>query len=212
MVFQVENENQLKVQITKPQSRKNLKQIARQIRKTLGIDKNQLFVDVLHCLEIVIPKIDSSFQYRVFEAGQINMPNEAFYSPEENCIYIRFDVYNKARYENGRARSTIAHEIAHYFLFKLLGIPYLEDWENIMHYSDAKLHSVDPEWQAEVVGNYLLIEPDCIKGFTVKDVMIDCGVTSSAAYTALQNAHDHKYIDYSTISINKTLSEVINEY
>ena len=41
MVFYVENENCLKVRITKPQSRKNLRQLASQIRAKLGIDSKQ---------------------------------------------------------------------------------------------------------------------------------------------------------------------------
>ena len=65
MVFYVENENCLKVRITKPQSRKNLRQLATQIRAKLGIDSKQLYVDILFCLEILIPKIDSSFQYKI---------------------------------------------------------------------------------------------------------------------------------------------------
>lgn len=56
MVFYVENENCLKVRITKPQSRKNLRQLATQIRAKLGIDSKQLYVDILFCLEILIPK------------------------------------------------------------------------------------------------------------------------------------------------------------
>lgn len=212
MVFYVENENCLKVRITKPQSRKNLRQLATQIRAKLGIDSKQLYVDILFCLEILISKIDSSFQYKIFDPGDFEKPNEAFFSPENNCIFIRSDVYNKARDEDGRARFTIAHEIAHYFLFKILGIPYYEDWENIMYYSDAKLHSVDPEWQADVVGNYLLCEPDCIKDFSEEDIVFYCGVTNSAAYTALQNAKGHKYVDYSAIFMNKSFSDVIKEY
>ena len=113
MVFYVENENCLKVRITKPQSRKNLRQLATQIRAKLGIDSKQLYVDILFCLEILIPKIDSSFQYKIFDPGEFEKPNEAFYSPENNCIFIRSDVYNKARDEDGRARFTIAHEIKH---------------------------------------------------------------------------------------------------
>ena len=211
MVFYVENENCLKVRITKPQSRKNLRQIASKIRSYLGIDSKQLYVDVLYCLEILIPEIDSTFQYEIFDPGDFDKPNEAFYSPEKNCIFIRSDVYNKARDEDGRARFTIAHEISHYFLFKILGIPYFEDWENIMDYSDAKLHSVDPEWQADVVGNYLLCEPECIKDFSEEDIVLYCGVTSSAAYTALQNAQGHKYVDYSAIFMNKSFLDVMQK-
>ena len=86
MVFYVENENCLKVRITKPQSRKNLRQLATQIRAKLGIDSKQLYVDILFCLEILIPKIDSSFQYKIFDPGEFEKPNEAFFSPENNFI------------------------------------------------------------------------------------------------------------------------------
>ena len=51
MVFYVENENCLKVRITKPQSRKNLRQLATQIRAKLGIDSKQLYVDILFSVQ-----------------------------------------------------------------------------------------------------------------------------------------------------------------
>lgn len=159
-----------------------------------------------------ISKIDSTFQYSILEDGVINNPKEAYYNPQQNCIYIRADVYEKALDEDGRARFTIAHEIAHYFLFKELGIPYFEDWENIMNYSDAKLHSVNPEWQADVVANYLLCEPDCIKDLSEEDIVFHCGVSNSAAYTALQNANGHKYFDFSGIFNNRSFSDFKNEY
>lgn len=199
MVCKVVSENQLEVRITKPQSRENLRNISKNIRRKLGLDSNQLFVDILYCLEISIPKIDSTFQFIISDANQINKPNEAFFSPETNTIYIRSDVYEKARDEDGRARFTIAHEIAHYFLFKILGIPYFEKWECIMYSSDATIHSMDPEWQADVVANYLLCESDLIKDLSEEDIIFHCGVSRDAAYTAWSNANGKKYFDYSEL-------------
>ncbi len=211
MVFCIENENQIKVRITKPRSRENLKKITKQIREKLGIGRNQLFVNILCCLEILIPKLDCNFHYEIFD-NTINISKEASFSPQKNCIYIRSDVYEKALDEDGRARFTIAHEIAHYFLFQILGIPYFEDWEKVMYYSEPKLHSIDPEWQADVVANYLLCEPDCIKNLSEEDIAFHCGVSNSAAYTALQNANGHKYFDYSSIFKNKSFAVCIKEY
>lgn len=200
MVCQIVNENQLnqfKVRITKPQSREKLKTLSKNIRNKLGIKSNQLFVDILYCLEISIPKIDPTFQFVISDVEQINKPNEAFFSPETNTIFIRADVYEKARNEDGRARFTIAHEIAHYFLFKILGIPHFEKWENIMYYNDATIHSMDPEWQADVVANYLLCKSNLIKNLSEKDISIYCKVSHNAAYTAQSNANGKKYFDYS---------------
>ena len=81
-----------------------------------------------------------------------------------------------------------------------------------MYYSAPKLHSIDPEWQADVVANYLLCEPDCIKNLSEEDIAFHCGVSNSAAYTALQNANGHKYFDYSSIFKNKSFSVCIKEY
>lgn len=211
MVFETDC-NILKVRITKPKSRENLNNLTKQIRKQLGIGSEQLYVDILYCLEILIPLIDSDFHYEVIEETLDEMPNEAFYSPEKNCISIRSDVYDKARDEDGRARFTIAHEIAHYFLFKKLGIPYFEKWEKVMNYSDAKLHSIDPEWQADVVGSYLLCGSEGIKNLSKEDIAFSCGVTKAAAFTAWQNAHGLKFIDYSAILRNNAFSNKKRRY
>jgi Domain of unknown function (DUF955). len=193
MVYQITNHHQLQVRITKPQSRANLRNLAKEIRSTLGINEDQLFVDVIACLELFIPRIDLNFRFSILEYDKYNMPNEAFYSPKNNCIYIRSDVYEKALDEDGRARFTIAHEIAHYFLFSKLGIPQFVNWSKICKYTDQKLHSLDPEWQADVVGNYLLCEADCIKNLSEDDIVLYCRVSKDAANAALRNAHGQRY-------------------
>ena len=86
MVFCIENENQIRVRITKPRSRENLKKITKQIREKLGIDRNQLFVNILYCLEILIPKLDCNFHYEIFEKT-INTSKEASFSPKK-IVYI----------------------------------------------------------------------------------------------------------------------------
>ena len=207
MVFQVESENLLEVRITKPKSRESLKKFANKIREILGLSTDQLFVDVLLCLEVLIPKIDPDFQFVILEANYINRPNEAFFHPKNNTVYVRSDIYEKAGDEDGRARFTIAHEIAHYFLFKNFGIPYFENWEKVMNNSDPTLHSMDPEWQADVVANYLLCESDSIRDLSEEDIVFYCGVSHNAAYTAWRNANGKKYVDYSAIFKGKSFTD-----
>ncbi|MDE5580990.1 MAG: hypothetical protein K2I95_06175 [Treponemataceae bacterium] len=62
---------------------------------------------------------DRTFNYEVCETETWHWGAsvEAFYSPQENKIFIRGDVYEKACHRNLLAVLTIAHEICHYIQF-----------------------------------------------------------------------------------------------
>lgn len=71
---------------------------------------------------IVLERIhlfDPTFNYEVCETETWHWGAsvEAFYSPQENKIFIRGDVYEKACQGIPLAVLTIAHEICHYFQF-----------------------------------------------------------------------------------------------
>ena len=69
------------------------------------------------------------------------------------------------------------------------------DWEDVMYYSDAKLHSIDPEWQANVMASLILCNPDLIKNMSINEVKDQCEVSLKAAETAWNNANEIKYED-----------------
>ncbi len=195
MVYYISGDSVFKVMATEPKSRKKLTKIASHFRKYLGIKTNQLYIDILSILEFALPNKDEDFDFVIPDSWFANEDRPAFYNPEENRIYIRADIYDKLLEDDGYARFTVMHEICHYLLFKIFGIPQFVDWEDIMYYSDAKLHSIDPEWQANVMASLILCNPDLIKNLTVSKIQKLCGVSLKAAESAWNNANEIKYED-----------------
>ncbi len=77
-----------------------------------GFDGN---FNPLHVMENVIPIIDKSFNYCVIEKetwiyGEL-LP--AFYSPNENTIFLRSDIYSKALANDAFSLITVTHEVTH---------------------------------------------------------------------------------------------------
>lgn len=195
MVYYISEDSIFQIRVTEPKARKDLQKLATHLRKRMGIKDNQLYVDVLSILEFILPKKDETFEFLVPDRWFTNEIRPAFYNPEENRIYIRADIYDKLLEGDGFARFTVMHEICHYFLFKIIGIPHLVDWEDVMYYSDAKLHSIDPEWQANVMASLILCNPDLIKDMSINEVKDQCEVSLKAAETAWNNANEIKYED-----------------
>lgn len=195
MVYYISEDSIFQIRVTEPKARKDLQKLATHLRKRMGIKDNQLYVDVLSILEFILPKTDETFEFVVPGRWFTNEIRPAFYNPEENRIYIRADIYDKLLEGDGFARFTVMHEICHYFLFKIIGIPHLVDWEDVMYYSDAKLHSIDPEWQANVMASLILCNPDLIKNMSINEVKDQCEVSLKAAETAWNNANEIKYED-----------------
>lgn len=195
MIIYNENDGEYKIRISEPISKKKLIAITLKVKELLNFDLNDFYVDIVFCLEFLLPYLDNDFIYCVPDKWFKSNNNEAFYDPIKNCIYVRADVYDKAIDGDGRARFTIAHEIAHYFLFRLFGIPYFIDIEEIIKYSDATLKSMDPEWQANIFANTFLCTPNIIKNLSVDEISEKCGVTENAAYIAWKNANNLSYKD-----------------
>lgn len=195
MVYYISEDSIFQIRATKPKARNDLKKFSTHLRKHMGIKIDQLYVDVLSILEFILPKKDKTFEFVVPDRWFTNEIRPAFYNPEENRIYIRADIYDKLLKNDGFARFTVMHEICHYFLFKIIGIPELVDWEDVMHYSDAKLHSIDPEWQANVMASLILCNPELIKDMSIFEVCDQCGVSLKAAESAWNNANEIKYED-----------------
>ena len=96
-----------------PRSKAFIRLIVEQIRKILQINNDEK-VDVIRLLEFVIcPNMEISLQ--IVEEKYMQ-DKYAEYSPVEQTIKIREDVYNRAIDGVGRDRFTISHEIGHIFL------------------------------------------------------------------------------------------------
>lgn len=195
MVYYISDNSVFKVMATEPKSRKKLTKIASYFRKYLGIKQNQLYVNILTILEFVLPNKDEDFDFLIPDKWFKNEDRPAFYNLEENRIYIRSDIYDKLLEDDGYSRFTVMHEICHYLLFKVFDIPKFVDWEDVMYYSDAKLHSIDPEWQANVMASLILCNPNLIKNLNPLKIQKKCGVSFKAAEIAWNNANEIKYND-----------------
>lgn len=66
-------------------------------------------------MENIIPLFDTSFNYEIVEKSEWNHGEflQAFYSPVQNKIVIRSDVYESALLHNAMDVITVAHEVVH---------------------------------------------------------------------------------------------------
>lgn len=70
----------------------------------------------LYCMEHVISSLDGTFNYKIIDAQEWpHSPHcAASYTPTDNTIRIRSDVYDAALEGESEALVTIAHEVCHY--------------------------------------------------------------------------------------------------
>lgn len=160
--------------IADPLSRKKIRQLTFSLRKVLGLE-NESFFPVVHLLEIVLPQADPEFNYII--KSEDDMPNEyALCYPEENSIYIREDVYERAVEGVPRDRFTIAHEIGHYIIHTPSRMKLARKNKN------EKIPSyLCPEWQANTFAGELLAPPHIIKGLSTYEISERCGVSLEVA-------------------------------
>ena len=160
--------------IVEPKSRYNIRQIAKAVRKCLGIE-NAIYVNVVALLDI-LSRIIPKFSYEVVSNNVF--PKKVFATTDVNTgkIKIKQSIYNKACDGDGFARFTIAHEIGHFVLLVLLG------FELTQTLSGRKPKPFcDPEWQAECFAGEFLMDYDVVKDYSEDELVSNCGVTPKAA-------------------------------
>lgn len=178
--------------VVKPKSRKDVVRLVGEVRNTLKIGEDVLFVDVLGILEFMLPTLfDDGITFSV--PDEWHEEEEAYYDTQRNVIYIRADVYDKAVSGDGRARFTISHEMAHYILFKRWGFPHTMPLEKIDNFSDATLKSMDPEWQANTFAGAFLCRPNIVQYMEVDDIAESCRVSRMAAQVAYYHSRGIPY-------------------
>lgn len=169
--------------VVKPKSRKDVEHAASVVRQFLKIAEDALYIDVISILEFHLQDFfhdDVTFSV----PDEWYREEEAFYDCEKNVIFIRSDVYDKAVSGDGRSRFTIMHEITHYILFKLWGLPYTIPLESIASITDATLKSMDPEWQANTFAGAFLCKKDLVDFLEIEEIEEKCGVSHKAAHVA----------------------------
>ena len=161
-----------------PVSRDDIRQLARTIKRSVGLEYTMYF-PILQFVENILPFIIPDFQFEVVPETEMGGKHGETY-PSKNLIKIREDVYLRAANGEGRDRATIAHEVGHLFMHEdeSIALCRLEPEEQLKPYED-------PEWQADAFAGELLASSYLIRGMTVTEVQTKCGVSSSAAHVQL---------------------------
>ncbi|MCY7103321.1 ImmA/IrrE family metallo-endopeptidase [Streptococcus oralis] len=100
----------------------------------------------------------------------------------ENLIRIREDIYEKACEDDGFSRSTIAHELLHFFKHRQEEIVFCRTVEEM---KSRKAYE-DPEWQANCFAGELLVPKRLVKNLSVEEVVEQCKVTQAMASIQLR--------------------------
>ncbi len=162
--------------VAEPISRKDIRMMAKKIR-IIEKSNGKYFFDIVHFLEVTLPKIDPSFTFLVKTIREMGECHGLTY-PDRNEIQIREDVYERACEGSGRDRLTMAHE-----LFHLL----YHGKENISYARSGSIETYrNPEWQADAFGGELLIPYDLVIGMNPHQVAIECQVSLAAAKCQLK--------------------------
>lgn len=82
----------------------------------------------------------------------------SYYNADEKTIYMREDVYVQACNGNSSALTTLAHELAHHYLFVMYGLPVEYDTRCVFQYVLDSFQHI-PDLQAEIVATFVVF-PD----------------------------------------------------
>lgn len=164
-----------------PRSRKDLRNLAAQIRKVLGLEDALYFpiVELLDVLEETLP----GFSYSIIDDEELPPNKHAETNVYTGEIRIKQSVYEGARRGKGRDRMTIAHEFSHYMTLCFLGFKLSRTIGG-----DGPLPYEDPEWQAKCLAGELLVPYDLVRGMSATEVARRCGVSMDAAKYQLKVA------------------------
>lgn len=166
--------------IATPTSRNKIRILTSVIRREFGL-ADERFFPVMHFLEMGLPALDEKFDYEILPVDEMR-DSYAITYPEENKIAIREDVYINAANDVPRDRFTIAHEIGHYIMHgpNGIGLARNDKKEKVPPYKD-------PEWQANTFAGELLAPPKLIRGLSLNEITLYCGVSFDVARIQLKN-------------------------
>ncbi|MBR4576008.1 MAG: ImmA/IrrE family metallo-endopeptidase [Clostridia bacterium] len=164
-----------------PMSRAKLRQLAIQFRSLLGIE-DVYHVNVLKILEHVMPMLFEGFTYEIVQIQELPMNRHADTDVINRIIRIREDIYDKACKNDGQARMTIMHEIAHYLLFVVCGVKFARSFAD----KPVKTYE-DPEWQAKAFAAEIMCDYRLVRHMSPDMIKDECGVSWSAANMIFRN-------------------------
>ena len=162
------------LQLAYPHSRDAIRRDTFLLRLKLGLSNTPNF-PILPFLENVLPQIDTSFYLEVLE--DCELPGiYAEYIPSINAIRVKRSVYDAAASGYWLARSTLAHELGHYYYHDEHSVRYakLDLFEKVPP-------DFDPERQANVFAAELLAPINLIGGMSKEQIGKMCGVSYTLA-------------------------------
>lgn len=160
--------------VAHPLSRQTIEDFAEYIRKRTQC--TSCYIDIVKFIELVIPRLDPTFNYEY--VGEDTLPGGiyAYYDPKENKLNVLESVYQRAIDGVGRDRFTLAHETGHYFMHDD-GLTYARSTTAIPAYCN-------PEWQANTFASAFLIPRSLTMGMSIEEIMDTCKVSYQAATIA----------------------------
>lgn len=157
-----------------PRTRDNIRRDTFLFRKKLGMDQTSYF-PIVRFMELVLPQSDPTFSFEVVEDEEL-CGVQAEYIPHLNTVRVKNSVYEGATDNNWWARSTLAHELGHYYYHDEHSVRYakLDPGQRIPP-------DYDPERQANIFAAELLAPIHLIKGLTSAQISRTFGVSRTIA-------------------------------
>ena len=159
--------------IANPLSIKKIRELANMLREATNCNDTAFF-PVVHFIESILPSIDPEFALVIEDIDSMGVCH-GLACPEEKCIKLREDVYERAIQGIGRDRFTLAHELGHY----------LHDDNNVTLARMEKNKKIepfrDPEWQANTFAAELLVPLNLIDTQNIYEIAENFGVSNQVA-------------------------------
>lgn len=157
------------------QSRRDIRALTQHVRQITQVSQYKKFC-VVHWLENRFCG-PMGFTYDICEAQDMR-DNHALTRHANKHIYIREDVYSRARQGHGRDRATIIHEVGHALMHTPDRVVYARNFQQ-----GAEIPTyAQPEWQAKVfAGEFLAPVSLMTPGMCASDVADQFGISHDAA-------------------------------
>lgn len=167
-----------------PQSRKSIHDLSYKIRALLNIEGP--WFPIIEFLEKGMLRIDKDFYFGVAFMSDLG-ERHGITIPSQRTILLREDVYSRAYEGHGRDRFTACHELGHYLLRHQISLA------RKMNGTPTKIY-MNSEWQADFFAAEILIPIRNPKlwGYSIEDIMTECGVSQEAARIAFTRIQDIK--------------------
>ena len=144
------------------------------LREHLGLS-DELRVPIVELLDVLSVQLDD-FNYEIVSDSELSANTHADTDIRTGLVRIKESVYKRACDGEGRDRMTIAHEIGHYFLFRICELKLERNFGE-----DDVPAFKDPEWQAKCFAGEFMISKRLTKGMSPSEIATACGVSLDAA-------------------------------